>query len=106
MNMPPPLAAYFAAEATTDTGAVARCFAADAIVRDEGRTIVGLDALNGWKRDSKAKYQYSVEPLGVSWLGATVKVPVRLTGNFPGSPIEVTYDFVLAGDKIASLEIR
>jgi hypothetical protein len=57
-------------------------------------------------RDSKAKYQYSVEPLGVSRLGATVEVPVRLTGSFPGSPIEVTYDFVLARDKIASLEIR
>jgi hypothetical protein len=106
MNMPPPLAAYFAAEATTDTGALARCFATDAIVRDEGRTIVGLDAIKGWKRDSKAKYQYSVEPVGVSRLGATVEVPVRLTGSFPGSPIEVTYDFVLAGDKIASLEIR
>ena len=106
MNLPPPLAAYFAAEATADTEALASCFAADAIVRDEGRTMVGLDAIEGWKRDSKAKYQYSVEPLGVSWLGATVKVPVRLTGRFPGSPIEVTYDFVLAGDKIASLEIR
>ena len=68
MNMPPPLAAYFAAEATTDTGALARCFATDAIVRDEGRTMVGLDAIKGWKRDSKAKYQYSVEPLGVSRL--------------------------------------
>ena len=106
MDMPPPLVAYFAAEAGNDTGALARCFATDAIVRDEGRTIVGLDAIKGWKRDSKAKYQYSVEPLGVSPLGATVEVPARLTGSFPGSPIEVTYDFVLAGDKIASLEIR
>ena len=106
MNMPPPLAAYFAAEATTDTGALARCFATDAIVRDEGRTIVGLDASKGGKRDSKAKYQYSVEPLGVSQLGATVKVLVRLTGSFPGSPVSVTYNFALAGDKIASLEIR
>ena len=106
MTLPPPLSAYFAAEAGTDTGALTGCFAPDAIVRDEGRTIVGLGAIKGWKRDSKAKYQYSVEPLGVSQLGATVKVPVRLTGSFPGSPIEVTYDFVLAGDKIASLEIR
>ena len=37
---------------------------------------------------------------------ATVTMPVRLTGSFPGSPIEVTYTFVLAGDRIASLEIR
>ena len=106
MTLPPPLAAYFAAEAGTDTEALTGCFASDAIVRDEGRTIEGLAAIKDWKRHSKAKYKYRAEPLGVSQIGPTVKVPVRLTGSFPGSPIEVTYDFVLAGDKIASLEIR
>jgi len=105
-TLPPPLAAYFVAEAHTDTEALAGCFASDAIVRDEGRTMEGLIAIKNWKRDSKAKYKYSAEPLGVSQIGPTVRVPVRLTGGFPGSPIEVTYDFVLAGDKIASLEIR
>ena len=29
----------------------------------------------------------------------------RLTGNFPGSPIELDFAFTLDGDKIASLEI-
>ena len=29
----------------------------------------------------------------------------RLTGNFPGSPIELEFVFTLAGDKIVSLEI-
>ena len=106
MTMPPPVAAYFAAEAGTDTEALTNCFAPDAIVRDEGRAMEGLAAIKDWKRDTKAKYKYSVEPLSVSQIGSTVKVPVRLTGSFSGSPIEVTYDFVLAGDKIASLEIR
>ena len=32
-------------------------------------------------------------------------VTSRLTGNFPGSPIEVRFVFRLDGDKIASLEI-
>ncbi len=30
----------------------------------------------------------------------------RLTGNFPGSPIELQFIFGLDGNKIASLEIR
>jgi hypothetical protein len=30
----------------------------------------------------------------------------RLTGTFPGSPVVLTYAFVLAGGKIASLEIH
>jgi hypothetical protein len=106
MTLPPPVAAYFLAEAGTDTEALTSCFAADAVVRDEGRTMEGLVAIKTWKRDSKAKYKYSAEPLSVSQIGPTVRVPVRLTGGFPGSPVEVAYDFVLAGDKIASLEIR
>lgn len=30
----------------------------------------------------------------------------RLSGTFAGSPVELTYTFILAGGKIASLEIR
>jgi hypothetical protein len=29
----------------------------------------------------------------------------RVTGDFPGSPIELRYRFTLAGDEIARLEI-
>ena len=31
--------------------------------------------------------------------------PSRLTGNFPGSPVDLRFFFELDGDKIASLEI-
>jgi hypothetical protein len=34
-----------------------------------------------------------------------IVVTNRLTGSFPGSPIEIRFVFTLAGDKIASLEI-
>ncbi|CAB3804134.1 nuclear transport factor 2 family protein [Pararobbsia alpina] len=66
MTLPPPLDAYLKAETTSDTGPLANCFAADAVVRDEGRTIEGLEAIQAWKKDSKARYQYNVEPLDVS----------------------------------------
>ena|ERR1700687_1322163 len=102
MTLPPPPDAYLNAEATTDTASLANCFTADAVVRDEGRTIEGLEAIEAWK----TKYQYSVEPLDVSQDGAAVTMHARLTGTFPGSPVELTYAFVLTGGKIASLEIR
>jgi hypothetical protein len=106
ITLPPPLAVYFNAETSTDINILATCFAADAVVHDEGRKIEGLEAIKIWKTTSKAKYQYRAEPLGASQEGATVTMPVRLTGSFPGSPIEVTYTFVLAGDRIVSLKIR
>jgi hypothetical protein len=38
--------------------------------------------------------------------GDTSILANRLTGNFPGSPIDLKFTFGLDGDKIASLEIR
>jgi len=46
------------------------------------------------------------EPLSASCAGASATVLARLTGSFPGSPIELTYTFGLAGDRIATLEIH
>jgi SnoaL-like domain len=104
--MPPALATYFSAEETADIDVLERCFEPDAVVRDEGQVVRGLDAIKAWKLAARAKYRYRVEPLSVSREGATATVLARLTGSFPGSPVEVTYRFGLAGDKVASLEIR
>ncbi len=106
MTLPPPLDAYLNAETTSDTAPLANCFATDAVVRDEGRTIEGLEAIQAWMKDAKARYQYNVEPLDLSQDGAAVTMRARLTGAFPSSPVELTYTFVLAGGKIASLEIH
>ena len=106
MILPRSLVAYLNSEATTDVESLANCFAADAVVHDEGRAIRGLDAIKAWKKDAKTKYQYAVEPLDAVQDQATVTMRARLSGKFPGSPIEVTYRFVLANDRIALLEIR
>jgi len=106
MILPPSLVAYLNSEATTDVESLANCFAADAVVHDEGRAIRGVDAIKAWKKDAKTKYQYTVKPLDAVQDQATVTMRARLSGTFPGSPIEVTYRFVLVNDKIALLEIR
>lgn len=106
IELPGPLARYLAAEKITDTEVLERCFAKDATVRDEGHTYKGLEAIKSWKQAAQAKYQYSIEPLSSTQEGQTVTLRARLTGNFPGSPVELTYTVVLVDDKIASLEIR
>jgi hypothetical protein len=104
--LPTAIERYLQADASTDENLFAECFAADAEVRDERQTIRGLEAIKDWKRDAKKKYQYQVEPLSASQDGDTVSLTARLTGNFPGSPVELTYDFVLQADRITSLEIH
>ena len=40
-----------------------QCFAAGAVVRDEGKTITGVTAIKAWRAETGQKYQHSVEPL-------------------------------------------
>ena len=85
---------------------MAECFAKDAVVRDEGQTIQGLAAIKQWKAETKKKYQHTVEPVTVAQEDGKIIVTNRLTGSFPGSPIQLEFVFTLEGDKITSLEIR
>jgi len=78
----------------------------DAVVRDEGQTIEVLAAIKRWKAETKKKYQHTIEPLTSTQKNGKIIITNRLTGNFPGSPIELEFVFTLDGDKIASLEIR
>jgi hypothetical protein len=106
VNLPVPIAIYFAAENQGHTEIVAECFAGNAVVRDEGQTIEGLTAIKQWQAETRKKYQHTIEPLALAEKDGTTIVTSRLTGNFPGSPIELEFVFTLDGSKIAALEIR
>ena len=106
LSLPEPIAHYFTADLAGDAGAVARCFTADAVVRDEGGTFTGAGAIEQWNTQTKAKYHYTVEPLSVNAQPGEIVVIGKVTGDCPGSPITLQHIFRIAGDKIVSLEIR
>lgn len=106
MHLPRPIEIYFASDRARNAETLATCFAADAMVRDEGHTYEGLAAIKAWKVEASRKYEYTVEPLeAVQREGKTV-VTARVAGNFPGSPVTLSFIFALEHDMIASLEIR
>jgi hypothetical protein len=104
IDLPKPIAAYFTAD-KGDRQTVARCFTDKAIVKDESHTYEGRAAIAQWKADSSSKYTYTSEPFAIEDKGGKVVVTSHLVGDFPGSPVDLRYFFVLDGDKIASLEI-
>lgn len=104
-KLPAPIADYIAAENSGDVEALARCFSERAVVRDENETIEGLDAIKQWKAETREKYQHTIEPLGWVQKDDRTIVTNRLTGNFPGSPIQLEFVFTLEGEKIVALEI-
>jgi hypothetical protein len=106
ITLPPPIGIYFSSENEHDPSALDRCFAADAIVRDEGRTIKGIAAIKAWRAETSEKYHHTVEPLGLSLQGGSIVVLSITSGEFPGSPIRLEHIFEIDGERITSLEIR
>jgi hypothetical protein len=104
MRLPEPVAAYFSAD-RLDADAVAQCFDAHAVVKDEGKTYSGLPEIKRWKAETSAKFTYRIEPLALERQDGITVVTSRLTGNFPGSPVTLRFAFRLQHGKISSLEI-
>jgi hypothetical protein len=104
LKLPTPIAAYFNADAD-NRAAVADCFTAHATVIDEKKTHQGRDAIRQWKAASTSKYHYVTQPTAVTSEDGPTIVTARVTGNFPGSPVDLRYHFTLEGDAISRLEI-
>jgi len=97
---------YLTADKNSDLDKLSQCFTKDARVHDDDHEYEGLEAIRSWKVQTNAKYRYVVEPLRAAVTEKNVKLHARLTGDFPGSPAELDYTFVLHDGKIASLDIR
>lgn len=104
LNLPDPIAAYFAADRQS-ADAVSRCFTSQGVVKDEGRTHTGPDAIKAWKQSTSAAYDCTSEPIAVEHKDGVHVVTSRVAGNFPGSPIELRHGFRLERGLIAALEI-
>jgi SnoaL-like protein len=105
LELPLPLSEYFAAANARDAERVANCFTEDAVVRDERQEICGHDAIRAWAEDTSRKYNYRADILVFQKDFDRVNVRARLTGDFPGSPIELSYRFKLLDRWIEELEI-
>jgi ketosteroid isomerase-like protein len=106
LDVPKPVGEYLAAEEVKDADALSRCFSEDGIVHDEGQEYHGRDSIRQWKQAADAKYRYVLQTVHVQNFGDLVTVRARLTGEFPGSPVELDHIFKLSNNKIVSLEIR
>ena len=105
-DLSPLLSEYFAAANTDDADRIAACFAEDAKVHDEKQDFTGRAAIRQWAIDARKKVSFRSEPFELEGEPDTPIVRSHVTGNFPGSPVDLTYRFTLANGKIATLSIR
>ena len=104
-ELPAILTRYFAAQNAHDIDAMTDCFAPDAQVRDEGRDHHGRVAIRAWIEETSEKYRVQVEPLELRREEGLTAVVARVSGNFPGSPADLTFRFGLADGRVATLAV-
>lgn len=105
IQLPASIATFFEVSNGADVSALERCFAGNAVVHDENHRHLGHEAIRAWLQEAKRKYVYTVEPLDATQQDSTVKVLARVSGNFPGSPVELTHVFRLGDGRIEELKI-
>lgn len=101
--LPEPIAAYFAAEQNPE--ALARCFTAQAVMKDDGHTYTGVDAIKAFMAEASTRYSATSTPIAMEAADGSQIVRANVAGNFPGSPLDLTYRFRLERGLIAALEI-
>jgi len=89
-----------------DAGLLALCFDEAAEVFDEGGHYIGRQAIKAWNEDVTRKYKMQLAPLGFKQLDSKIILMVKVSGNFPGSPIQLYYHLVVENDLITHLSIK
>lgn len=103
--LPPLLAAMIAALNAHDADAFLACMADEGVVRDEGRTHIGLVAIRAWFETTTRKYTPQIEVTSLSTNDGEPVITGSVSGNFEGSPLTLRYFVGVEDGKIVALKI-
>ena len=104
--LPPTVARFIHGSNARDLDAAVACFGEHAVVQDEGQTHRGLAEVRSWQQETEKRFRYTIEPTSLEERDGHTLVRAILAGNFPGSPVVLTYDFQLVEGLIESLRIH
>ena len=104
IKLPQVVQAFFHAHNTGQTEGFNHLFTADATVSDEAHEYRGA-AIKAWIDSAVVKYKPVAEVSDLAQVGEQTIATAQVSGNFPGSPAQIRYKFILKNDKIAALTI-
>ena len=105
MNLPKVVAEIVETQNSFDSVAYANCFSETAVVFDEGKTHNGKKEIERWIADSNERYKATIKPVGFEEKETESLLMAETSGNFPGSPIVLTYHMEIADELIQSLKV-
>jgi hypothetical protein len=108
MSLPAPevLATYFHSASSGRIDEACACFAPDALVHDEGRDHSGASAIRAWIEETTQKYHPKMDVTRFDESDGKIVAGVIVSGSFPGSPVELQFEFTLRNGKISNLTIQ
>ena len=108
VDLPAPIAAYLAAGRRLDADGMVAAFAEDAVVDDsgDGHHPQGKAEIREWIENATMAVRAVFSPVSAREEAGTWILEGPVAGDFPGSPVKLTFSFTLNGDAITRLKIR
>jgi ketosteroid isomerase-like protein len=109
-KLPKPVANYIRATNSHDVDAFQSNFADDAVVKDVGREIRGMDAIKNWADREIFGVNVTLDVVQAAERDGQTIVTVKIDGTFDRTglpdPLLMNHCFTVAGDKIVALTCR
>src|SRR5262245_21760232 len=103
--LPGVIDAYFRASNANDIPTLVGCFAPNATVADENEEHRGVAAIEAWAINVRKKYQFGIRVRRAVATPHGATVTAEVSGTFPGSPVELDFNFAVEKGKLTSLTI-
>ena len=105
MTLPVIVEQLLSAQSAQNSAAYADCFSDSGIVTDEGKTHKGRKEIQEWNANTNGLYQFTIEPVDFTQEENAGLLKAKTSGNFPGSPIILNYNFRFSNGLIEELNI-
>lgn len=104
-ELPSPIADFVEANTRLDLDGMMKCFAADAVLLDNGKRFEGPEEIRALLKEMVVDLKAIFTPDAVRHEDEVVVMEGPAHGNFPGSPIRFTYRVELDGDAIKTMDV-
>ncbi|MEU1597920.1 nuclear transport factor 2 family protein [Streptomyces sp. NPDC005708] len=102
-SLPKTIDQFFAAKNAHDADAVARTFADDAHVEDDGKTYRGRQEIRDWSDKESGSVQILLTVTEATHHGKEAVVTADASGNFPGNPLAFIFRFQSTDDDFGQI---
>jgi hypothetical protein len=105
MNLPKVIADLVKAQDSFDSVAYANCFSETAVVFDEGKIYNGRKEIERWIAGANEQFKAVMKPVSFEKGKTGGVLKAEISGDFPGSPIVLSYHLEIVDEQIESLKI-